>query len=130
MSSSPKLESYLRTYRLRAGLTQRDVAMLLGLETASIISKTEKSKGTSSILILLGYCVLFEAHPEDLVPGILKKIENTVQSRAHLLNEKLRKGRQTPMVCARIKFLEKFLPTDGKAQAKEMYEPRKKSGSS
>jgi transcriptional regulator with XRE-family HTH domain len=103
---SPKLGSYLRTYRIRTGLTQRDVAALLGLGTGSTISRTEKGKGTPSIQVLLGYCVLFEAHPKDLVPGILRDIEKIVYARTHVLAGQLRKRQATAMVLERIKFVE------------------------
>jgi transcriptional regulator with XRE-family HTH domain len=103
---SPKLESYLRAYRIRTGLTQRDVAALLGLETGSTISRAEKGAGIPSVPVLLGYCVLFEAQPEDLVPGMIRDIEKTACARATLLAGKLKKRHPTQMVLARLKFLE------------------------
>lgn len=127
--SSPKLGSYLRTYRLRAGLTQRDVAMLLGLETGSTISRTEKSKEIPSVLILLGYCVLFDANPEELAPGTFRKIESTISSRVDVLAEKLRKCPKTPTVLARINFLENL--SQGMAgRTPRKYEQSKKNRNS
>lgn len=104
--SHPKLGCYLRTYRIKTGLTQRDVAMLLGLETGSTISRTEKDHGIPSVLILLGYYVLFEAQPNDLVPGIIRDIKKVVCVRAPTLAGQLRKRQATPMVQARLKFVE------------------------
>ncbi|MDO8240989.1 MAG: helix-turn-helix transcriptional regulator [Candidatus Moranbacteria bacterium] len=106
--SSPKLGSYLRTYRIKSGLTQKDVAALLGLETGSTISRTEKGNGTPSVKVILGYCVLFEAHPQELVPGIILDIENTIHAGAHTLEGQLKKRQKTPMVLVRLRFLEKL----------------------
>lgn len=106
--SSPKLGSYLRTYRIRSGLTQKDVAALLGLETGSTISRTEKGNDIPSVKVILGYCVLFEVHPQELVPGIILDIENTAHVGAHVLEEQLKKRPETPTVLVRLKFLKKL----------------------
>ena len=119
----------MRTYRLRTGLTQRDVAALLGLGTGSTISRTEKGNGIPSIQVLLGYCVLFEAHPQNLVPGILRDIEKIVYARAHVLAGQLRKRQATPMVLERLKFLEN-LSQLMERRMPQRYEQCKKSGSS
>lgn len=104
--SYPKLGCYLRAYRIRAGLTQKDVAALLGMGTGSTISRSEKGQCMPSLQVLLGYCVLFETHPENLVPGIIRNIEKVVCARAHVLTGKLRKRHATPMVLERLKFIE------------------------
>lgn len=127
--SSPKLGSYLRTYRLKSGLTQRDVAALLGLKTGSVISRTEKGRGIPSMLVLLGYCVLFAVRPEDLVPGFLHKVEKTIDVRAHVLVNQLRKRQKTSMISERIKFLER-LPQLMERHMPKRYEQCKKVGSS
>jgi transcriptional regulator with XRE-family HTH domain len=119
----------MRTYRLRAKLTQRDVASLLGLETGSTISRTEKSNGIPSFRVLLGYCVLFEAHPKNLVPGILRDMENEIYARVHVLAGQLKKRQATQMVLARLKFLEN-LSQLMERRMPQRYEQHKKEGSS
>ena len=103
---STKLGSYLRTYRISTGLTQKDVAALLGMKTGSTISKTEKGKGIPPVLVLLGYCILFEVHPKDLVPKIFSNIEQAISAHAIEVAGQLQKRHKTPMVLARLKFLE------------------------
>jgi transcriptional regulator with XRE-family HTH domain len=98
----------MRTYRIRSGLTQRDVALLLGLKTGSTISRTERGYKAPSIQILLGYCLLFEAHPKELVPGIYGGMEKFVYARTNVLTGQLRKRHETPVVSGRINFLEKL----------------------
>ena len=119
----------MRTYRIRAGLTQRDVAALLGLETGSTISRTEKGDGIPSLHVLLGYCVLFEVHPEKIVPGILRDIEKAVLVRVNILAAQLKKRQPTPMVLERIKFLENLSQMMERRMPKR-YEQSKQSGNS
>ena len=59
-----------------------------------------------SLLVLLGYCVLFETNPRNLVPGIIHNIEKVVCARAHVLAGQLRKRQATSMVLERLKFVE------------------------
>jgi len=106
--SSPKLGSYLRTHRLKSGLTQKDVAALLGLETGSTISRIEKSNHIPSVKVILGYCVLFEARPQELVPRNILDIENTIHAGAHALGRELMKRPKTSRVLVRLMFLEKL----------------------
>jgi len=125
--SSHKLESYLRTYRIKSGLTQRDVAALLGLGTGSAISRTEKGEMIPSIRILLGYCLLFEVLPSDLVPGIIADIEKISLGQAKVLAVQLRERHATAMVLARLKFLEE-LPLLMERRQPQKYEQRKDGG--
>lgn len=106
---SAKLSTYLRTYRLRAGLTQRDVSFLLSIKSGSTISKIEKDYRIPNVIILLSYCVLFRALPYDLVPGLLINVQNNIIQRAQLLIEQLNKKAEIPMVLHRINFLKDFL---------------------
>jgi transcriptional regulator with XRE-family HTH domain len=105
---SPKLGSYLRTIRLKSGLTQKDVAALLGLETGSAISRTEKGNGIPSLAILLGYCIIFEIHPKDIVPRMYQDIEKDVYAQAHVLVAHLEKRHATSALSERLKFLKEL----------------------
>lgn len=102
----------LRTYRLRAGLTQKDVAFLLSLKSASIISRIEKCYRAPSLLMLLGYCIIFETQPGDLVPRLLHDIEKAVIARARVLGKELEKQRTTKPVVQRVKFLKRMSSTE------------------
>lgn len=118
--SSPKLERYLRTYRLGSGLTQKDVAALLGMKTGGTLSRTEWGIGIPPILVLLGYCIIFEAQPNDLVPGIIHDIEKVVHTRAQVLVGQLKKRQATPKVLARLRFLENLSQLYGETHAKKV----------
>ena len=106
---SRKLKSYLRTCRLRSGLTQQDLAFLFGLENGSSISRAEIDGLRLPAHILLGYCVIFDVSPAELVPGLLNDIEKTVVTRARTLQKQLQSNDLNPATQERISFLEKLI---------------------
>jgi transcriptional regulator with XRE-family HTH domain len=126
--SSPKLGRYLRAYRKGSALTARDIAALLGFESGGIISRAEMGHGIPSVPVLLGYSILFNAHPKDLVPGIYNLMERMVQSRAKFLAGELKKRRPTSLIQARIKFLENLSQPYGEAEAIRKYEHHNPNG--
>ncbi len=84
-----KLENYLRTYRKRCGLTQDEVAFLLGCENGTKVSRYERFARKPSIETIFGYEVIFDAPPHDLLAGIFQKVEKVTLRRAQLLAQKL-----------------------------------------
>ncbi len=79
------LINYLRTHRRQCGLTQTEVAHLLGLESGQVVSRHELRDRYPSLETLLGYQILFDALPHDLYPGVYKKVENLIQRRVRFL---------------------------------------------
>ncbi len=106
---SRKLKSYLRTCRLKSGLTQQDLAFLLELKNSSNISRAEKDGVHLPAHILLSYCVIFDVSPAELVPGLLNDIEKTVVTRAKALQKELESNDLTPATLERISFLKKLI---------------------
>jgi transcriptional regulator with XRE-family HTH domain len=112
---SRKLDTYLRAYRLKSGLSQKDIAFLVSLKSSSTISKIEKQYSSPSLPIFLTYCIVFNAQPEDLVPGLLHDIEHAVIIRAHVLEEQLKKHGVTPPILQRIEFLKSLSSSEDDA---------------
>ena len=106
---SKKLKSYLRTCRMRSGLSQRDMAFLLDFETTSTVSRMEKSHRDPSVHILLTYCVIFNVSPAELVPGLLHDIEKTVVNRAKVLQKELESNEISSATLERIEFLKNLI---------------------
>lgn len=104
-SMSLKLRSYLRTYRLRSGLTQKEVAFLLSLKSQSIISRVEKNVCHPSVVLLLGYSRIFRVSVDKLLPGLLNDIDQSLINRARILQSELKNDQQTVAIQERIKFL-------------------------
>ena len=74
---------YLRTYRKRYGLTQSEVARLLGLGSGQAISRYERLDRNPSLETVLACQVLFDALPHELYPGLYEKVEKLTKQRVH-----------------------------------------------
>lgn len=84
-----KLDNYLRTYRKRAGLTQREVAFLLGCETGAQISRYEKRHRLPPLRTALEFEAVFRVPVSQLFAGISEAASKRVEKRSAVLQEKL-----------------------------------------
>jgi len=76
----------LRAYRKSAGLSQRELALLLGLRSQSTISQLELGKRRPSLATLIACERLFGAPAQDLFLSVTAGIEARLFARArHLL---------------------------------------------
>jgi transcriptional regulator with XRE-family HTH domain len=87
-----KLPSYLRYHRRRWGLTQRELAYLLGLKSGSAISRIERNVIRPSLAIALACQVLFDAPLLELFPGTFSVIEGALVERAEELSDRLQRS--------------------------------------
>ena len=84
-----KFPSYLRSNRRRWGLTQTELAKLLGAKTGGAISRIERGERLPTLTVALGCEVLFGLGPAHLLPGIFGKIEEEIITRAYDCYENL-----------------------------------------
>jgi len=89
---SHKLDNYLRSHRKRAGLSQDEVAFLLGRATGTKISRYERFSRRPSLETAFIYRVLFGAPVEELFAGVLQRVERTTKRRVQLLLRRLDKA--------------------------------------
>jgi transcriptional regulator with XRE-family HTH domain len=97
--------SYLRSYRLRWGLSQRDLAYLLGWKTEGVISRLEKKQRPPSARVVIGCYVIFGTRAAELFPGIFKGVEADVMARVWELYERIQ-GHPSKKTKAKIELLE------------------------
>ncbi|WP_339632755.1 helix-turn-helix transcriptional regulator [uncultured Sneathiella sp.] len=85
-----KLPCYLKTYRKRAGLTQKELAHLLGISDDTVISKLEHRRRKPSLKIVIGCQLLFGEKAENIFPDALSEIKADVRKRIrrHDLSDK------------------------------------------
>ena len=84
-----KAYSYVRACRRRWGLTQRELALLLGLSSSTTVSRIERSKRGSTTTTLIAYSVVFGLSAPELFPPFYDDIEEAVVIAAKLLHEEL-----------------------------------------
>ena len=87
---------YLRRYRLRAALTQREMAQLLGCRSPATVCQYEARKREPDLRTALAYQVVFGLPIEALFPGIHREVEQKVRNRAGRLSEQLTGAQGTP----------------------------------
>jgi transcriptional regulator with XRE-family HTH domain len=100
------LSNYLRTFRLRAGLSQEEVAALLGVASGSEVSRHETFRRMPSLATALRYEAIFGIPVRELFSGEYQKVELEVQARAQELADRIAspdyQGGQMRQLLARI----------------------------
>ena len=69
----PRLNNYLRSHRLRCGLSQTEVAFLLGCKSSSKIAAYERRRRLPDLRTLLAFKLIYETPIEELFAGCTKK---------------------------------------------------------
>jgi len=104
-----ELARSLRSLRRRAGLSQSDLAELLGYLRKGDISKHERGAITPSLLVAFSYEVIFHVPASELFPGIYKTVERRLEERLLQIEQELHqssaKGRKAHSTARRLEWL-------------------------
>lgn len=100
------LQAYLRTYRKRSGLSQDDVAFLIGSANANNITRHELHSRTPDLRTAFAYEVIFRAPLEQLFAGLYQKVEKETIARARLLAHKTAQTPSRRLSRRNLPFLE------------------------
>src|SRR5262245_19795595 len=103
--TSPKLTNYLRMYRRRIGLSQSEVAFLLGCQDGAKVSRYERLSRQPNLDTVLAYKVVFRVPLNELCAGKFQKVEETIHERAHLLAERLSAEKPDRTTEQKLEFL-------------------------
>ena len=101
----PKIMSYLKTYRKRGGLTQDEVAFLLGCESGTKISRFEHRARQPNLETAFACQVVFGIPAHKLFPSVFAEVEETVTGRARLLSDRLRAQKGGPVLRHKLAIL-------------------------
>jgi transcriptional regulator with XRE-family HTH domain len=85
-----KLDNYLRMYRKRAGLSQDEVAYLLGAKSGTMTSRYERFRRTPSLETALAYEEIYGVPARELFAGVADRADRVVRRRAGILHKKMR----------------------------------------
>jgi transcriptional regulator with XRE-family HTH domain len=84
-----RLATYLRSHRKRSGLSQNELAALLGYPGAGEVSRHERSNCVPPFLSALGYEAVFKVSASQIFPGMYESIVAAVETRLKELETKL-----------------------------------------
>src|SRR5881628_703008 len=87
--ASHRLPNYLKTHRKRAGLSQDEVAFLLGCRSGAKVSRYERLARRPSLETAFAYEAVFGVPARELFAGVYEKVEREVVKRARVLAGKL-----------------------------------------
>lgn len=79
--STSSINNYLRTYRKRAGLTQGEVAFLLGCKDAGQVSRYERSRWLPTLRTALACASILQTPLEKLFAGVQQEVDREASER-------------------------------------------------
>ena len=103
-----RLSNYLRTYRKRNGLSQTDLAFLLGNGSRVNISRYEHHASMPSLEIALAYEVVFGVPACELFAGVFEEAQTQILKKARLLAKRLTSVPTTPTVTSGSRSLDRM----------------------
>lgn len=107
--ATPSIASYLRSHRLKSGMSQRELAELIGIVEHHQVSNHERSASVPSLLAALSYEAVFGVPAAQLFPGIYETIRANVRERLAEWEEKLKnttfKGRPAQAIAQKLEWI-------------------------
>ena len=88
--TSHKLANYLRAYRKRSGLSQSEVAYLLGCKNAAQVSRYERRRHMPPLRTALAFQAALDTPLSELYAGTYESVAKQVTARAQTLTVELR----------------------------------------
>jgi transcriptional regulator with XRE-family HTH domain len=86
---SDKLPNYLRSYRRRVGLSQADVAYLLGCSSGAKVSRYEQFRREPSLRTALAFEIIHGLPVADLFAGVADEVQQDTTRRARHLARRI-----------------------------------------
>jgi len=105
------LKSYLRTHRRRWGLTQKELAFLIGAESGTTVSRLEQLKRLPNAAAALACLIVFDTTAFEIFPALFSEVRDAVRERANELYEELQ-GDPSATTRVKLDFLEGILARD------------------
>jgi DNA-binding XRE family transcriptional regulator len=106
--TSESLACRLRALRRKSGLSQIELAQILGFISEVPVSRHERSETVPNLLTALGYEVIFRVPISELFPGLYRSVETVVEERLAVLEEDLQqstaKGRMATPIARKLEF--------------------------
>src|SRR5438445_12080394 len=87
-----RLENYLRAYRNKSGLTQREVAFLLGFQNGAQVSRYKRRKRLPPLRTALAWEAIFNIPLSELFAGLRESVGEEIKEGLIELRSKLEQG--------------------------------------
>jgi transcriptional regulator with XRE-family HTH domain len=97
--------NYVRSFRLRWGLSQGELSDFLGWNRPDVISRVEKKQRAPSLRFVIACFILFGASAAELFPDIAAGVDKTVMARVWEMYESIQ-GNPSRKTKVKIALLE------------------------
>jgi hypothetical protein len=108
-AANGRIENYLHAHRTMAGLSEREVGILLGYADEGAVSRHEQSKTLPPLLSAIGYEIVFKKPIAELFPGIRETVEKRIEEQLLRLEEDLQQkhgeGRRRSRIAQKLAWL-------------------------
>ena len=105
MKAKKKNVHYLRSHRLRWGLSQEELAYLLGWDRPDVISRIERKQRSPTLPLAMACFILFGTPAPELFPDMSTGIEALVMARVWEMYERIQ-GNPSRRTKKKIELLE------------------------
>jgi DNA-binding XRE family transcriptional regulator len=104
-----RIKTYVRPLRRRWGLTQKELAFIIGAKSGTVVSRIEGVKRTPNVATVLACALVFDvAAPVELFPVLVSQIHENVRRRVNELYEELQ-GNPNKLTRKKLDFFEAVL---------------------
>ena len=100
-----RLPNYLRMHRKRAGFSQREVAILLGIQSAAQVSRYERFRREPTLRTVFTFAVILNQEPTELFAGLYEQATAVVEERARLLRRRIELRQNDPRAARKLAAL-------------------------
>jgi transcriptional regulator with XRE-family HTH domain len=101
--------THLRTYRKKAGLSQRELADVLGVVTEWQVSQHERSLAIPLFLSAICYEIVFQIPISKLFPGFYEESRQNIERHLNEIEEHLKesteRGRSAAHIARKLEWL-------------------------
>lgn len=108
-TTSDPTACHLRSLRRKSGLSQKELANILGFRSKATISRHESSRAVPDLLTAFGYEAIFRVPISELFPGIHQTVELGIEERLEKMEDELHqstaKGREAAFIARKLEFL-------------------------
>ncbi len=118
--SSSQLPNYLRSSRKRSGLSQDEVAFLLGAQDGAKVCRYEKFMRQPSLETAFACQVIFRMSASELFAGLYQEVKEKIMARARSLaarRDKQEKFHRFPQKSVTLRDIAAGKPSKSKSKA-------------
>ncbi len=101
-----KFPNYAKTCRKKTGLSQSEVAYLIGLKSPYFVCQTELGNEIQALSRALSYQIIFDKQVHEIFPLLSKHAALNAMKKIAVLSKQLELSSQTPASRRKLKFLD------------------------